>query len=291
MNIKLDYNQRKEIFSKMEFPENEPEMTIEESAFLSGLINEYKPKTVVEVGVAGGGTSAIILQCLENNRKKYDFYAVDISERLYKDNTKKTGYLGEEASKILELKYGTISIMLGKPLVYFLSEIVKMGKIDFVLLDTMHMIPGEILDFLLVFPFLSDGAIVCLHDISLNVRSALRINEIATNALFNSVVADKIINYNLVSDEMDTYPNIAAFRINKDTRKYITNIFGLLLFNWEYMLSKEIVGKYRDEYVNNYDRECIEIFDRSYMINKKIPKGTKKERLRKAAKVLLYGKY
>lgn len=41
------------------------EMTRDQRAFLGGLIKEKKPKKIVEVGVAAGATTCIILNCLE----------------------------------------------------------------------------------------------------------------------------------------------------------------------------------------------------------------------------------
>jgi hypothetical protein len=42
------------------------------------------------------------------------------------------------------------------------------GDIDFCLIDTLHTIPGGILDFLMVFPYLKNDAIIIFHDINLH---------------------------------------------------------------------------------------------------------------------------
>ena len=44
--------------------ENGTEMTELQLSMLCGLIKEYRPEKIVEVGVAAGGTTAIILNCL-----------------------------------------------------------------------------------------------------------------------------------------------------------------------------------------------------------------------------------
>ena len=41
------------------------EMTSFEKAFLCGLLKEKRPKKIVELGVSGGGTTAVILTCLK----------------------------------------------------------------------------------------------------------------------------------------------------------------------------------------------------------------------------------
>ncbi len=72
-----------------------------ESAFLCGLIRDRKPSVFMEVGIAGGATTAIILQCLSDLGLPCTMYSVDVRERFYRDPEKKTGFQGEEALKLL----------------------------------------------------------------------------------------------------------------------------------------------------------------------------------------------
>ncbi len=51
---------REKILSKLPRVKNEPEMSVFESTFLCGLLKQYRPEKIVEVGVAGGATTAII---------------------------------------------------------------------------------------------------------------------------------------------------------------------------------------------------------------------------------------
>ncbi len=39
-------------------------MSERQSGFLCGLIKEFKPKRILEIGVAAGGTTAIMLNCI-----------------------------------------------------------------------------------------------------------------------------------------------------------------------------------------------------------------------------------
>ena len=64
--IVLDFEPRKNVLSKIPVVPDEPEMSEFESAFLCGLLNKFQPKKILEVGVAAGGTTAIILQCMKN---------------------------------------------------------------------------------------------------------------------------------------------------------------------------------------------------------------------------------
>lgn len=76
----LYYVPRLEALGKVSFPVDEPEMSEFESVFLCGLIREMKPKKIVEIGVAAGGTTAIILECLSqldlNKNKNTELYSI-----------------------------------------------------------------------------------------------------------------------------------------------------------------------------------------------------------------------
>lgn len=62
MRIGLEY----EIIDELCEIENKCEMSRDQIAFLCGLLKWKKPRKIVEVGVAEGGTTAIIIKCLES---------------------------------------------------------------------------------------------------------------------------------------------------------------------------------------------------------------------------------
>ena len=53
------YDKPADIMDKMGTPY--VEMSKKEQGFISGLIRDHRPEKVLEVGVAGGGTSAVIM--------------------------------------------------------------------------------------------------------------------------------------------------------------------------------------------------------------------------------------
>ena len=71
--------------------EDGAEMSELQLSMLCGLIKEYRPQKIVEVGVAAGGTTAVILNCLSLIELDTWVYSVDLSERYYRDTSKKTG--------------------------------------------------------------------------------------------------------------------------------------------------------------------------------------------------------
>lgn len=102
--VPLDYEPRQKILPKLPqyvSPQGyrEPEMTEFESAFLCGMLKVCRPKKILEVGVAGGATTAIILQTLEDFGEPYEMHSIDASATFYRDRTKPSGFLAMVALK------------------------------------------------------------------------------------------------------------------------------------------------------------------------------------------------
>ena len=116
------------------------------------------------------------------------------------------------------------------------------GDIDFLILDTMHKMPGEILDFLACYPFLKKGAVVVLHDIAL-CHHENNWDAIATKLLFDTVTADKLIG---IDEEDSSLLNIGAFVVTKDTGQYIDDVFSALTTIWGYRVKDKELAIYRE---------------------------------------------
>lgn len=227
------------------------EMSREEGAVLCGLIKEHCPKKIVEVGVSAGGSTCLILKCLEIlGFSETSMISVDLNEKWYKDAGKETGYLVEKNRE----KFRDISkhkFLLGKHTVERLQEIGD--QIDFLFLDTVHSLPGELLDFLLLFPYLSPSAVVVLHDT--NFHNIYMPRYISNRVLLNSVVAEKYYTAEW------SFLNIGAFRITKETQKNIEDVFASLLLPWAYEEKAEVLQEYRQEYKKHYSSTCLSIWD------------------------------
>lgn len=194
-------------------------------------------------------------------------YSIDLSERYYHDTDKKTGYVIDELKSAEEPeKYAYHTLLTGNVLPAFLDTIGD--NIDFLILDTMHILPGEILDFLAAFHHLSKNAIVVLHDVSLAYEDWAFVNEItgnllsgktciATSVLFQSVTADKFLN-NAIQ-----YPNIATFRINEDTEKYILDVFTSLIIPWAIMPDDEQLKLYGNVFLKEYGEEAFLLWNQA----------------------------
>lgn len=242
------YDLREDILSKT--TESYCEMTKPEHGFLCGLIKKFQPEKVVEVGVAGGGTTTVVMKCLETVSPDAKMYSVDISKECYRRKGRESGFQLEEVKEYLT-NYKNHQFYLGKVLPKVIEEIG--GGIDFAILDTVHALPGEVLDFLCLLPYLKKDAIVVLHDVTLNLSRSEK--AFATKILFDTVHADKYYDYK------HQILNIAAFQITEDTLPAIANVFSSLSVSWAYLPNLSDIMAYRDKYREFYEQECIDLFD------------------------------
>lgn len=248
------------------------EMSNYDHAFLCGMIREKNPKKILEIGIAEGGTTAVIINTLSLLGGKREIYSVDLSIMLYCDKEKRTGYEYEKMASYIDKTNITHQVLLGATIA---KQIDKIGnEIDFVILDTTHQLPGEILDFLSILPYLSKRATIVLHDVNLNYVRAISGNRKliarsprcnATKLLFSTVTADKYMS--MIENDL---PNIAAFTTSEDTYKHITDVFYLLSLTWTYIPDEGMLEDYRNIYKKYYDKRNLELYDIAVKNNQKI---------------------
>ena len=188
-----------DIFEKI--GERKTDLSDVDLGFICGLIKEQRPQKIVEVGVSAGGTSCVILNCLEKLKLESEFYSVDLSYTYHYDPSKRCGYQISDAAKYLN-NLERHKLFLGRNIAQVLEN--EIGKdIDMLILDTIHYLPGELLDFLVCLPFLSQYAVVVLDDLTFS-HSGENTNAIAKKILYDLIVADKVFPENVV------YPNLGG---------------------------------------------------------------------------------
>lgn len=254
------------------------EMTVSEMEFLFSLIDQKRPKKIIEVGVAAGGTTAAILQYTQAKHYDMEMISVDKSELYYRDKSLKTGYVAQRFLSNNRLNH---KFFLGKYAVECLDEIGT--NIDFLILDTVHSMPGEFLDFLAFLPYLSDGAVVVLHDTCLNHCSD-NIYGYATQLLLDTVSGEKI--YDLSAD--NGIPNIGAFRVTSETRDNVEDIFRALFVTWRYDIEETEAFLYRTHYESCYEKRLIDIFNFALDINKHTLAKNRKNQMDKVCQIVRF---
>jgi predicted O-methyltransferase YrrM len=230
------------------------ELSHQEQRFLSGLIRQTKPRKILELGVSAGGSSALILNAIRDTPEAH-LYSIDFSKTYYRDPSKKCGFLVKERFPSF-LDQWTLNT--GKLAAEYMDELG--GEFDFVFIDTAHVLPGEILDFLMVLPYMKEKAFVVLHDISLATITS-QAYAYATTLLYCSVNAPKWLPVNCEQD----FPNIGAFRIdNGKDFPYIDDLFRILTIPWRYVPDSKDMDVCVALFSQHYRKDQVELFQKIY---------------------------
>lgn len=148
-------------------------ITQEDARFVHDLVLETRPASAVEIGVASGCSSAVLLQALDivgdAGAEEPLLYAFDIATHCYFDGNIPTGTAVKEETPDLASRY---ALTCGDAL--DASRRLTGMSIEFAFIDGNHYHPWPAIDLIALLPVLAPGAWVALHDIRLpeiNIRS------------------------------------------------------------------------------------------------------------------------
>ena len=234
------------------------EMSYSQRCFINGIIRQTKPKKILELGVSAGGSSAIILNAIKDfdNAK---LYSVDYNTKLYYDNSKNTGFIIDEKFSNLKDKW---SLYTGGTAAKFMEEIG--GEIDLCLIDTMHVNPGEFLDFLIVLPYLKKNAILILHDIALHHYHKSNI----TNGVLFSCLNGNKLSFN--EGLWNRFANIGAVILDENIKDNILDYLYLLTLPFEYLPTDNDIWECQKLFSKNYEEEFVDAFMNIMLKNKQL---------------------
>ncbi len=236
------------------------QMSDQDRLFLTTLVHRYKPKKILELGVSKGGSSYLILNMIKNDSASH-LYSIDYNEWHYRIKDKKTGYLLDSYPELKEqwtLKTGGMALN-------FLDEISSSEKeeekFDFCFIDTVHSIPGEILDLLQVLPYLKKNAVVCFHDTNLQMYGGQKKLSSVNNLIMSALSGEKLLPYYKPYKSIygSYFTNIGAVILDENIS--IFNLFNLLTLNWLYMPSMEDLVKLKLFYERFYNKYYINYFE------------------------------
>ena len=149
-------------------------------------------------------------------------------------------------------------------------------NIDLVFLDTIHFEPGEILDFLMIFPFLKKEAIIIFHDIDQQITKPVgkdMRDEWAPYIIFNLIRGEKF----LPSGPGILNKEIGAIKLEKKQIRFIHDYCRALGSQWEYFPSETHIHLIFEFFKKYYDNICLTIFNESINFNRRFVKDNPKE--------------
>ena len=232
--------------------------------FLNGIIRKYLPKKILELGVKYGGSSIVILNAIKDIKNAH-LYSIDIENNYLVGNCVRNNfpYLSDKWT----LFKGNIAA----------NYIEKIGKnIDLVMIDTSHFEPGEILDFLMILPFVKEEAIIIFHDIDQQItktkEKGMR-EEWAPYIIFNIIRGQKF----LPSGDGILNKDIGAIKLEKNQKRFVHDYCRALGGQWQYFPKEghiKIIQKYFEKY---YDNECQIILNETVNFNRQFIKNNPKE--------------
>ncbi|ECL3261975.1 class I SAM-dependent methyltransferase, partial [Campylobacter jejuni] len=243
------------------------EMHVKEREFLLNLLHKYKPKKILEVGIAAGANSVLILDYLAKYNLLNDvtLNSIDYNTFYYRDNSKNSGFLVDELAPNLKKYWNLYTPGLAA------DHMDKIGKdIDFCIIDTMHSSPGEALDFLFVLPYLSKNAVIIMHDLTFHIYCNVPYSNICS-ILFSSFFGKKYYlkeHYTIYDPDFQNigYCILDDNHLDKDKLKVY---FRLLNLPWIYMLDIKDIEISSIFFKKHYGEEFVNLFKQILYIQDK----------------------
>ena len=235
-------------------------ITLKEAQFINGIIRKNKLKNCLEIGVAEGGSSILILNSIKDMENSI-LVSLDLNKELFTDKNKLTGYKVNQF--FLELSKNW-KLYTGDQAHKFLIELNI--KFDFLFLGFTHVSPGEIMNFIEALPFLNQNAIVVIHDLFWHFKRVINTKFFPSCiSLIQALFGDKIF----LKETKEGVPNIAAAFLYPNQKEHYLDYFLLLLNFWEYMPKDSQLNDLK-AFVKKYykDEIYIKIFDIAIRYNK-----------------------
>ena len=239
-------------------------LTLNDAYFINGLIRKFRPKKILEVGVARGGSSVIILNAIKDI-KDSKLISLDLNTKLFIDYSKNTGYAVKEFFPELTNNW---ELYTGDQPHKFLEKLNM--KFDFLFLDTAHYTPGEIINLIEILPFLKEGAIVVLHDIIWHLDGTENFKEVKFTPtqiyLMSSLYGQKIY----ITNSKQGFENIGAVKLYPNQEEHYKDYFLLLMSFWEEMPTDSQIIDLR-KFIKKYyvNKIYLNIFDSAVEKNRK----------------------
>lgn len=151
--------------NQLTFPSTVQEHNLDKtcSKILYGLLREYQPTSVLEVGTSWGGSGRIIIQALIANKHPFKYVGFEIEPAMRKSTEDNLIPLAPESVKI----YGDITKNLDK----------IPQELDFAFIDTNWDYPITVWWLKNLFPKIKKGGLIQIHDWSVSHHNGVYVYE------------------------------------------------------------------------------------------------------------------
>jgi len=210
------------------YPENmQGYISTKESEFLYNQIIKYNVENCLEIGVASGCSSAVLIGALDENKinKKvtnYTLHSYDLLDYCYWNKSLKVGYatkpmLGdlETFNWVLRTQATCLDLKKNHPENFF----------DFIFIDANHHHPWPSVDMYGCLPYVKNGGIICLHDINLPKRNP-KFTHKGAQVLYHDLDCKKYA----IDEEL---PNIGVLIIDNN-KNYLRNQLEQIIKKYEW---------------------------------------------------------
>ena len=193
-----------------------------DAAFFAGMVTKLRPRMLLEIGVASGWGSCVLLEALaRSGLHDSQLYGVDISERFFYDSNYATGQCVADLYPEYAARY---HLATGVTAPQHVPEIGH--RFDFVFIDAHHMHPWAILDLLAVLPFVEAESWIALHDLNLSLKEDQEHRNRGPKYLFEGWDHDKM--HSIQNPTM-----AGAIRIGSDASRHLPLLLDIVHTPWE----------------------------------------------------------
>ena len=230
-----------------------------------------KPKKILELGVLYDGCSIIILNAIKDIKNSH-LYSIDLNSN---------EIIGSCVKNLFPNLLKKWTLFKGDVAAQFMDKIGK--NIDLSMIDTSHFEPGEILDFIMILPFLKEEAIVIFHDIDHQITTSkgkkMRY-EWAPYLIFNIIRGEKYLSsgYGILNKD------IGAIKLEKNQNKFIHDYCRALGGQWEYFPDEGHIKTIKNFFRIHHDNFCFNVLEESIEFNRQFVKNNYRENLYKRLK-------
>jgi hypothetical protein len=201
-----------------------------DATFLVEMIAAHQPRTVVELGVASGASSAALLHGLDQLPEPAgrELYSCDIRAACYFDEKYETGQACREMYPAPRATWHREWAMDGRRL----RTILPAGSVDLTFIDANHAHPWPLFDLLQVTAFAKPGSWVVLHDVDFPIHHPQQPGW-GPRCLYRAWPFNKVKGFG-------TWTSIAAVQLPADPADLVPMALSLIDKPWEMPMQSRI---------------------------------------------------